>query len=328
MSDQVKKNEGFAVYDEFGIMTGTVKEKNERMIFEPLPSFRRDIRDRLFKYIFGSPDHKEWALSLYNTLEGTHYTNTDDLEFYTLENAVYMHMRNDVSILVNQWNLSFYEHQSTKAPNMPLRMLTYAAGVYNRWRAMKQVNWYSSRAIEIPVPRFYIIYNVTGDSPEYLKLSDLYHTEEREPMLELKIRVHNIVGCEEGKDLGICRPLYEYEWFIERIREYCRTSAPESAVIRALEEMPEGFEIRPYMLANREEVIDMSLYEYDEELHIRSEKEIAKQEGIEEGRAEERKKILDVLIHSLHNKGKTMAEISELLDLSPEEVIAILSEQE
>jgi predicted transposase YdaD len=82
------------------------------------------------------------------------------------------------------------------------------------------------------------------------------------------------------------------------------------------------------MLANREEVIDMSLYEYDEELHIRSEKEIAKQEGIEEGRAEERKKIFDALIHSLHNKGKTMAEISELLDLSLEVVAAILSEQE
>jgi predicted HTH domain antitoxin len=74
------------------------------------------------------------------------------------------------------------------------------------------------------------------------------------------------------------------------------------------------------MLANREEVIDMSLYEYDEELHIRSEKEIAKQEGIEE----ERKR----LIHSLYNKGKTTEEISELLDLSLKEVRIILSEQE
>lgn len=74
------------------------------------------------------------------------------------------------------------------------------------------------------------------------------------------------------------------------------------------------------MLANREEVIDMSLYEYDEELHIRSEKEIAKQEGIEE----ERKR----LIHSLYNKGKTIEEISELLDLSPKEITVILSEKE
>ena len=192
------KNESFPVYDETGEKRGNVVWENNAYTFKPHPSFRRDIKDRLFKYIFGSAEHKDWALSLYNALEGTHYTDVKDLEFYTLENALYMHMRNDVSVLVNQWNLSFWEHQSTKAPNMPLRMLSYAAGVYNRWISGQSFDWHTSSLIAIPVPKFYIIYNGTGVCPEILKLSDMYHEKEKDPMLELKIRVHNIVGCKEG----------------------------------------------------------------------------------------------------------------------------------
>lgn len=31
----------------------------------------RQYRDRLFKFIFGNPEHKEWTLSLYNAINGT-----------------------------------------------------------------------------------------------------------------------------------------------------------------------------------------------------------------------------------------------------------------
>lgn len=54
------------------------------------PAVNRNVKDRLFCFIFGNPQHKEWSLALYNALENTSYTNPDDLEITTLENAIYM----------------------------------------------------------------------------------------------------------------------------------------------------------------------------------------------------------------------------------------------
>ena len=39
----------------------------------------RQYKDRLFKFLFGNPEHKEWTLSLYNAVNGTDYNNPDDI---------------------------------------------------------------------------------------------------------------------------------------------------------------------------------------------------------------------------------------------------------
>ncbi len=57
-------------------------------------------KDRLFRFILGNPEHKEWTLSLYNALNDSHYTNPEDIEFNTIEDVIYMGMKNDVSFLV------------------------------------------------------------------------------------------------------------------------------------------------------------------------------------------------------------------------------------
>ena len=61
----------------------------------------REYRDRLFKFIFGNPDNKAWTLSLYNAVNGTNYENADDITFNTINSAVYMSMKNDVSFLLD-----------------------------------------------------------------------------------------------------------------------------------------------------------------------------------------------------------------------------------
>ena len=70
-------------------------------------------------------------LSLYNAVNGTTYDNPSMLEIVTLENAVYIGMKNDLSFIVNT-NLFLYEHQSTYNPNMPLRDLLYIAAEYQK----------------------------------------------------------------------------------------------------------------------------------------------------------------------------------------------------
>ena len=75
----------------------------------------REYRDRLFKFIFGNPENKEWTLSLYNAVNGSNYTDANEIRFNTIEDVVYMGMRNDVSFLIAN-TVSFYEQQSTFNP--------------------------------------------------------------------------------------------------------------------------------------------------------------------------------------------------------------------
>ena len=60
----------------------------------------RTYKDRLFSYIFGREENKAWTLSLYNAVNGTSYMNPDDIEINTIENALYMGMKNDVSLTI------------------------------------------------------------------------------------------------------------------------------------------------------------------------------------------------------------------------------------
>ena len=50
----------------------------------------RSFKARIFEMIFSN---KEELLSLYNAVNGSSYTNADDLEINTLEDVVYMGMK-------------------------------------------------------------------------------------------------------------------------------------------------------------------------------------------------------------------------------------------
>ncbi len=57
----------------------------------------------IFSYLVesGNPQNKEWTLSLYNAVNGSHYTDASAIKLNTIENAVYMSMKNDVSFLID-----------------------------------------------------------------------------------------------------------------------------------------------------------------------------------------------------------------------------------
>ena len=87
----------------------------------------RNYKDRLFKAVFGSADRKEYALSLYNAINDTSYSDSSELTLYMIEDSVYMGMRNDVSFIFDN-AINLYEQQSTYNPNMPLRGLLSLPG--------------------------------------------------------------------------------------------------------------------------------------------------------------------------------------------------------
>ena len=79
----------------------------------------RTYKDSLFRFIFKGDNEKSrrWLLSLYNALRGSNYEDTSQLEITTLEDVIYISVKNDLSFLIND-EMYLFEHQSTVNPNM------------------------------------------------------------------------------------------------------------------------------------------------------------------------------------------------------------------
>ena len=160
----------------------------------------RDYKDRLFKFIFGNPENKNWTLSLYNAINETEYDNPDDISFNTIEDAVYMGMKNDISFIIS-FVMNLWEHQSSPNPNMPMRFFIYGGELYDKYTSKSRYNKYSSKLQRIPVPKCVCFYNGTKDQPDNWvhKLSDAYAGEGD---IEVSVNMININSDKNHKLLS------------------------------------------------------------------------------------------------------------------------------
>ena len=179
----------------------------------------RNHKDRLFRMIFRE---KKELLSLYNAVNGTSYTNAEDLEIVTLENAIYMNMKNDLAFIMDSY-LNLYEHQSTYSPNMPLRDLFYIAKELQG--QIDHRDLYRNTLIKIPTPRFLVFYNGSEEQAEkkYLRLSDAFQKSMDDPDLELVVTMLNINLGKNKKLLEQCRTLKEYAIYVKKVRTYAKS---------------------------------------------------------------------------------------------------------
>lgn len=235
----------------------------------------RLYKSRLFVMIF---EERKNLLELYNAVSGKNYKDPELLEINTLENAIYMSMKNDLSFLLDA-RLSLYEHQSTYSPNLPLRFLLYLADLLSGMT--RDDNLYGSKKVTIPPPGFIVFYNGEEEQPDrrILRLSDLYGAVEQ--------------AITECINKGILKE------FLER---------------------------------NRAEAKNVSIYEYDQDKHIRQEREAAwekgKKEGLAEGeRAGEIKKMKDLIQKKLA-KQKSPAAIAAELEENESVILQLIDELE
>lgn len=253
-----------------------------------MASVRRDYKSSMFCMLW---EKKEELLDLYNATNGTNYTNADDLVVNTLRNAIYLGMKNDVSFIF-EMSLNLYEHQSTINPNMPLRDLFYVAQVLQGM--VKDENLYSTSLVKIPTPKFVVFYNGTEPQPErqILRLSDSFSKNGGEVNLELKVDVININPGNNDELLAKCKQLREYVLYIERVRFYTANMPIEEAVNRAVDEcIAEGI-LADFLSQNKAEAIAMSIFEYNQEAHMKCVRQESFAEGKAEGKAED---ILELL---------------------------------
>ena len=227
---------------------------------------------------------KNNLLELYNAISGKHYTDPGILEINTLENAIYMTVKNDISFLIDG-RLSLYEHQSTYNPNLPLRFLIYIAKLYSRMT--RNANLYGTKVIRIPPPEFLIFYNGKEELPDrtVLNLSDMYEKEDPHAGLELSAVMLNISGEHNQKLKEACRTLREYSIYTDKVRKYVGELELADAVERAIRECIAEGVLKDFLEKHRAEAKELSIFEYDQEKHMRQEREEAYNEGVKEGRA-------------------------------------------
>ena len=281
------------------------RSKEEKMY--PVPN--RNYKSSIFTMLFSD---KRELLGLYNAVSGKDYKDPGLLEVNTLENAIYMAIKNDLSFVIDS-QLSLYEHQSTYSPNLPLRMLLYLADLYADMT--KNENLYGKKKVKIPPPQFIIFYNGVERQPDrrILRLSDLYEVEEEEHKLELEAVMLNVNAGHNRELLQSCKTLADYAEYTACIRKYAEEMDTEDAVECAIAECIQEGILEEFLRKNRAEAKRMSIYEYDQARHIRQEREDAWEEGWSEGRDEGRQEEKRNVAARLAEMGMTEEQIAQVV---------------
>ena len=240
----------------------------------------RRYKDTIFRMLFSD---KKNLLELYNAVSGKNYDNADDLQIVTLENAVYMGMKNDLAFLLNT-GIYLYEHQSTVNPNMPLRDLLYITSEYSRM--VETQSLYSSAIQKVPAPNFIVFYNGQdefADKSEY-RLSEAFEPKVDNPALELRVTVLNINYGRNAELMKQSHTLREYAQYVALVRRYkTEFGSLDEAVNRAVDECIRNDVLADFLRKNRAEVVMMSIFEYNKEEEERKLRAAERQAGYVEG---------------------------------------------
>lgn len=259
-------------------------QKVTHFIKRHLPArFRRQFKDRLFRFLFEKD--REALLSLYNALNGTDYKDVSLLKIVTIENAVYLEMKNDLAFVVTGV-LNMYEHQSTYNPNMPVRFLMYLAQEYHKIIEQAEDSLYSSRLIPLPTPQCVVFYNGTKEMPEEhtLCLSDAFQNKAVPSSVELRVKMLNINYGHNIQLMKQCKLLSEYAQFVEITRNYMsQCNNLKIALNAAIDYCIEHDILNQQLRLYRAEVLDIMLELFDKKKYERSLRKEAYLEGLEKG---------------------------------------------
>ena len=240
-------------------------------------TINRTYKDRLFKIIF---EDKKELLSLYNALTGKNYQNPDELEINTIDDVIYMHLKNDMSFILDDWQ-NLFEQQSTFNPNQPLRGFFYFADLYKVKYFGKKI--YSTRLLKIPTPQYIVFYNGTTSMPDRkeLRLSDAFQQPTAQPDIEVVAHMLNINYGHNKELMERCQKLKEYAQFIDIIRHYLRENehwTNEQAISKAIDDCIQNNILRDILQKERLRVMASILSEFDEVGY----KEMIRQEAYED----------------------------------------------
>ena len=306
----------------------------------------RKYKDTLFRKVF---NNKKDLLSLYNALNNTEHMDDSLITITTIEDAIYIGYKNDISFIINS-ELNLYEHQSSVNPNMPVRGLIYFAELYKEYIDQNNLLIYNERLVKLPFPRYVVFYNGTKEQREEqeLRLSDSFvqvpegeglkdtagteADKTNKPSVEVVVQLLNInYGCNQEL-LEKCQKLMEYSRFIALVRvksdmltekykkEMKSVNKKEifaEAVALAIDEAIRDNVLKDILSKNMAEVTDMLLTEFDEKAYIDGVKKQSYEEGEARGEIKGEEKLARLVVE-LKKRGR-VEDIAKVTDESERE---------
>lgn len=248
----------------------------------------KKYKDTVFRMLF---NNKIYLLELYNAINGTHYTNPEDLTITTLSGETFLKMKNDLSFII-EFELNIFEHQSTSCPNIPLRDLYYLSA--NLKDLIPSEKLYGSTLVRIPAPRFFVFYNGTTSMEDKVtyRLSEMFAKKVEAPSVELTVTALNINNGHNKDLMEACNALKGYSIFVDKVRKYKQEAEAEydsthttplklladkhdimkklveNAISKAIDECIKECILIDFFTEYRKEVIEVGVHEYSYERHI------------------------------------------------------------
>lgn len=236
---------------------------------------KRNVQDSFFLSIMRQ---KKYLLNVIRSLLPDQKIEAKDVKIDLIEYAIAGGIYNDISVSVKDQYIVFMEAQSTWNNNMPLRLLMYIAEYYQKYVKEHDLDIYSGKAVEIPMPRFYVVY--TGaEKPKRNKITfqDIYPEC---TSLNLEAEILSLRNTEGVLAEYIALSLnYKSRYNDLRNKQVSVEEARKTAVVETIEKFSKGFTISPYIKKNKKEVIDMLDIMYDQEYVFKTALRNARREG-------------------------------------------------
>jgi predicted transposase YdaD len=262
--------------------------KSKSATLPGIDATKRTFRDTLFRSIYSGKDDrsKRWLLSLYNALSDKNYTDISALEITTIDDVIYVTIKNDLSFLINS-EVHLFEQQSTVNPNMPLRGLFYFAQLYQKEVAKRKLDIFGRTRIKIPSPKFVVFYNGAQEQKDIVKyrLSELFEVKDESGEFEWTATVININKNHNESLQKKCQSLYHYCVFVERVKANLdKKMEPKDAVNEAVDFAIRGNFLEGYFKEQRMNIVGNILTEFNQEDYDRNRRAEGYEDGYDDGR--------------------------------------------
>ena len=287
-----------------------------------MTTVNRNYKDRLFRLFFGDEKNKANTLALYNALNHSSYSDEEDLEITTIEDAIYIKMKNDISFVIAD-TMNLYEQQASHNPNMPLRGFIYYGSLYAKYLETNRLTPHVSTLVKLPTPNYIVFYNGTAKRPavEKLRLSDAFQIPDDRGEFEWTATVINLNHDDNTGLLQSCKPLSDYTTLVSKIQAYQKTMPITEAVNKAIDDcITEGI-LAEFLQAHRAEVLDMYLSEVNEDIL----RERLMEEGEQKAHEANYQKLKDKILRKI-TKGKSLEQIAEELEEDIEDIRPLYEE--